>query len=272
MLSTLYWLTSSFTNTDAWLLLSITNHDIELFKTTLADGANPNAVFDSFDDECRGCLVPVLYTAVEQNQFEMAKTLIEHGAATNHPVHACSFLPKIFARNTSLISAVRNNNIEMVKLLLDNGAESNFNKTNFVLTKIQPLYEAVAQDNVEIAKLLLESGADVNHGFVTETYGNDKIFLNYNSPLYKASSVEMIKLLLSHGAEISGSMFIYHQGPHWFEPALIHALNNKDTAKVQLLIEAGADIQALKDDPHFDNMIIELLKTQKSSNIDWVLN
>ncbi len=277
-MSTAYWISSwinPFHHKNEWLSSAVAEGNIELVKTTLAQGADPNFVHNEFGYCNYENNLPVLYIAVENRHFEIAKTLLESGANANDK----AILGNIYSQwtryfdeaETALIPAVRNNDAEMVNLLLSYGA-----KTNVTNINNQPLHEAAVKNNVEIADLLIKNGADVNQAIVTRIFGENGHYdhKTFNTPLFYANSLEMVKLLLENGAKIAGSEYIEYSysDQHWVPPAMIHAINKGDFAKVQLLTEAGADIDALKADPHFEEMIIDLLKTKQNSMIDWAIS
>jgi ankyrin repeat protein len=90
-----------------------------------------------------------------------------------------------------------------------------------------PLHIAVLNEHIDCVKLLLEAGADPN--LVDTVYG---------APICHASSEELLKLLISHGANINDS---YWQA---LETPLCSAIHQNDIERSKLLIKCGADVNA----------------------------
>ncbi|MBW4577616.1 MAG: ankyrin repeat domain-containing protein [Aphanothece sp. CMT-3BRIN-NPC111] len=126
-----------------------------------------------------------LIEAVENDDLEAAKTLLQQGADSN-------------ARNpenglTVLMTAACHANLEMVKLLLDAGADV---LTTDSKTGATPLHKACQGGSLEIATLLLDAGAFVDA--VTPTMGHTPIMdaLWYKWP-------ELVKLFVERGIDLN---------------------------------------------------------------------
>ncbi|KAJ5719185.1 hypothetical protein N7493_007640 [Penicillium malachiteum] len=120
-----------------------------------------------------------MYLAAMQNEVEIAKILIYHGASLDEQ--------EKFGL-TPLLAAVSNANFEMVKLLLDNGA----NVENSDRGQRGPLYLASEEGNVDIVRLLLEHGANVyakdEKGETSSTYASRNT--HWNSGLIRDILIE----------------------------------------------------------------------------------
>lgn len=86
------------------------------------------------------------------------------------------------------------------------------------------LHMAVEADSVELAKLWLDKGQEVN-----KACGRDSE-LNFSSPLLRATSVEMLQLLLSRGADVNARDRV---------GTALHRCRKPE--QVRLLLDAGAD-------------------------------
>jgi ankyrin repeat protein len=112
---------------------------------------------------------------------------------------------------TALMAASKGGHTEVVKLLFEAGAEVNKND----ISEQTALTYAVGNGQTEIVKLLIEAGADVN---VTSTY----VFWNATSNIKRGDAPSVYTLTV-----------------------LILAVEHGHTEIVKLLIDAGADVNAL---------------------------
>jgi ankyrin repeat protein len=92
------------------------------------------------------------------------------------------------------------------------------------------LYYAVSWDRVEISRLLLEHGADMVKA----------IDSSEGDLLHKASSGEMVDVLLKHRAKLEAVN-------QWGETPLHSAVKNGELSAVKRLLERGASMEALDD-------------------------
>lgn len=134
-----------------------------------------------------------LYYAVQYNQIDKIKILLEHGA---NPNESFTYQPEL------IYFAVRNNNIEVTKLLIKYGAR--VNKFNYF--DGTPLHVAATNNNIEIVNLLLENNAPVNtktryHEKKRPAFTTRKDF--GKTPLHIAvqnNNYQITKVLLENGA------------------------------------------------------------------------
>lgn len=146
---------------------------------------------------------PPVYEAVEQNNIELLKLLIEYGATVN-----CGG-----ARKTSLGLAAFNGNVDIIKVLLNAGADPNLAAIN----DYTPLSAAVEADKEDSMRLLIQAGADpskISH------------FVSNNSE-YAAAMKKMSKISKLHQAGEDVAWFIdniiptnllpvhYYKSGHW---------------------------------------------------------
>ena len=162
------------TNNGAPLLSAVGYNQRDMVKLLLERGAK---VDQQEEDGILG--TPLIFAAIEGNA-DIARDLLAAEANVN-------------SRNsngaTALMEAVEEKHTALVPLLLQAGADVNA-ADNFGVTA---LWHAASQGNLATAKLLIDAGADVNarssnQGSILETAALD------------AKSVEMVRLLLKHGA------------------------------------------------------------------------
>jgi ankyrin repeat protein len=134
-----------------------------------------------------------------------------------------SYVPK----ETILPKAAMNNDVENVCHLLNAGVDVN-EVQNTREDNTAALHEAAGANHLEMAKLLLEHGADVNaktvagyESFVylanvrcgmSHIWSSERTTRDFTTPLHWAvmdNHIEMVKLLLLHGADIN--LFDHHE-------------------------------------------------------------
>ena len=134
----------------------------------------------------------LLFVAVQNNNTEIVKALIDAGANVNtesYPAYV-NTITGHYSGRTPLFIAVENNNTEIMKALVKEGA--NVNAT--AISGRTPLLNAVSYGNIEMVNALVKEGADVN---ATYDYGKTPLFeaINYGN-------IEMVNALLTHGADV----------------------------------------------------------------------
>jgi ankyrin repeat protein len=158
---------------------------------------------------------PPLCQAVDKNNTAIAEYLIDHGANVNYPK---DWGPLQQAPYVS-------NNIEMVKLLLARGADINAGPWPALL-------DSIYKGRKDIFDLLIQRGADVN---ITNKNGDTPLFCAVNK-----DDLDYLKILIAHGFKVDTKLW-------GGETALMSEAIAGRTEAVKLLLEAGADINA-KDD------------------------
>lgn len=148
--------------------------DLEAAKTLLDNGANPNGSELAVPN--RRPLLLAAYAGLPK----MLGLLLYHGAA----------LETVDDEGLSALHwATMENHLETARFLLSRGAEVD----RFGSDERSALHLAVISDQLPMTELLLENGADVN--MPEGTSGHTPLML-----AAKSSSVEIVHLLLSHGA------------------------------------------------------------------------
>lgn len=145
---------------------------------------------DTPKDELR--LRELLGDGIEARQYETCELLLRRTHLN---------IAEGFGEDPILTKAVKKNNLDLIQLLLDHGAE--VDGTNEY--EETPLYTAAYAGYTEIAELLLQAKANVNARVA-----------NGGSIIYGAcmrNKPEMVKLLLSHGADIHLSTYNRNWSP-----------------------------------------------------------
>lgn len=218
------------------------NGSLELVKLLVSKGAKINAVDKEFS-------MP-LAKAVQADNLEIAKFLLEHGADKTINHSDTEFQTAIFKARSAkmaqllianganvsesdkkglsvLLHAVANYlDFDLLKVLLQNGADINAQDksgTTALLWAGQHPYES---DDKNCVQFLLENGANAN---VANNQGE--------TPLLVAEKLEVLQALLAHGADVNAQN---EDG----QTALIHIAQIYDPhgEKTKWLLEHGADV------------------------------
>jgi ankyrin repeat protein len=193
---------------------------LEVVKTLLAAGADPNlkghvsTITERKDEDHPSGGFTALMFAVRNGHEDVAKELIQHGAdlkATNAD------------GATATIIAIVNDRFDFAKELLDLGADPNDGSLYFAVdmhdatidmrehdgSRLQPTHPN-KMTSLDLVKALLDLKADVNKPFIGALHSTTLCCgANINSsPFYRAAvaaDVEVLKLMLAHGAKIEWS-------------------------------------------------------------------
>jgi ankyrin repeat protein len=135
---------------------------------------------------------------------------------------------------TALMLAADEGHVEIVKLLIKAHADVNAEIVTLHIGQFTTLNYAVSSGNMEVIDALVEAGAELNpKNFV----GMPPFFL----ALQFSKDITFIKALLARGADVN--LRAANGGT-----ALMVAASASSPAIVQLLIEAGADVNAKTDE------------------------
>lgn len=221
------------------LIEAIKDNDLQRVKVLLASGVNPNvatlpdiesplylAIGDKSNAECDGTH---LKTEFREGQTELAKTLLQAGAAPN--------LPSTLLLHTPLMEAARTGDIVLAKLLLQKGADIHARSDSGMTA----LHFAAAESTPKMVKLLLAQGATPNLATTSEGFLLESDATKGVTPLHlaaEAGMAESVQLLLQAGA--------YADTPdaEGNTPYFYAALRNH-TDCMQILHAAGAETKFL---------------------------
>ncbi|XP_044262920.1 putative ankyrin repeat protein RF_0381 isoform X2 [Tribolium madens] len=212
----------------------------------------------------------LLISAIEKGNFDVIKILIENGAEVNFP------------DNMPLITAVRMGNFDVVKILIENGASVNptDNKNSY------PLFEALKLDNYDITKYLINKGAKMEAKFLLkDNFQCVKNLIKMKTQLksvllddhfetstllkvVETKNTCFVNYLLEQGLQIDS----YDKKE---ESPLAVAAKNRSFLIVQILINAGADINSAKkeledladEDENFDVYYQRLKRKRNFSEV-----
>lgn len=126
--------------------------------------------------------VTPLHIAIEIKDLEIARFLLEHGAAT------------VYAGDEAVVTmAARLNLLEMTKLLLTYGADAN---GSYEAPWGLPIFRAARHGNHEIMEVLIKNHADVNMRFK-----DGDTLLHWIIEVESKNRLKMVNLLLENGAD-----------------------------------------------------------------------
>lgn len=166
------------------------------------------------------------------NDLDTARCMIEEGINIDYwPSFGTGFA-------TALQFAIKRSNLRAVRFLVEQGADPNHYGWWLYSS---PLYDAIiafdgGEESYGILKLLLETGANCN----TRCFDNDaaRIFLR----AFKSKSLECIKLLLDHGADIKAKTKSGKTALHYC------AIQNSQVDVIRFLLDQGFDIECADDE------------------------
>ena len=172
-----------------------------------------------------------LSLAAEEGASEIMQILLGQGADNGTPEGEDKQTPAIGSE--ALFTAIKKGDVETVRLLVEAGADVNAAEGFGGNT---PLHEAVEEGNAEIVQILVDAGADIEaEGFMGQT------------PLGLAAeegATEIMQILLGQGADNGTPEGEDKQSPAIGSEALFTAIESGNVTLVNLLVEAGADVNA----------------------------
>ena len=218
------------------------NGSLELVKLLVSKGAKVNAVDKYFSRP--------LAKAVQADNLEIAKFLLEHGADKTINHSDTEFQTAIFKAQSAkmaqllianganvsesdkkgqsvLLHAVANYlDFDLLKVLLQNGADINAQDKSGTTALLQAVRYPYERDDKNCVQFLLENGAKAN---VANNQGE--------TPLLVAEKLEVLQALLAHGADVNAQN---EDG----QTALIHIarIYDPEGEKTKWLLEHGADV------------------------------
>lgn len=218
------------------------NGPLELVKLLVSKGAKVNAVDKEFS-------MP-LAKAVQADNLEIAKFLLEHGADKTINHADTEFQTAIFKARSAkmaqllianganvsesdkkglsvLLHAVANHlDFDLLKVLLQNGADINAQDNSGTTALLWAAQHPYERDDKNCVQFLLENGAKAN---VANNQGE--------TPLLVAEKLEVLQALLAHGADVNAQN---EDG----QTALMHIAQIYDPQgeKTKWLLEHGADV------------------------------
>lgn len=218
LLLTLSWTPLSAYGQDAPIIQAVNAHDLAKVKELIAKGEDINA-----ENEWRRSALDV---AIETNQLEITKVLVENGAtgwknlqtaAENNNLDMVRYLiSKNFEFGYAMVYACEHNNLEMVRVLVDAGSPVSMSQKRksglFSKYYVSPIEFAVENNNKEIVFLLLDKGVTqkeaVSEAFesghdnlIRQLAERDKNYDQYLALAFEKSMRPLAEYFVSKGAE-----------------------------------------------------------------------
>lgn len=250
------------------LQIAITNRNKDVFKLLIENDANVNALSDGGQTALHFLAKPLntsspppsfIKYSKDWNDIEVAQSLLQHGANPN--IRATDGVWPKYSDITPLSLAYARDNKKLVDLLLSHGAD-----VNVGVEKEMSLYHlAVKKNDTEMVKMLIARHANIRAGWVEQVYstpfhcavryssaeivkllidaypemvnegGGKRGASNLLETAADSGRIEIVKLLLEHGADVSS------EGKEGYNMPL-HFAKTREIA--ELLISKGCDVNA----------------------------
>jgi ankyrin repeat protein len=179
---------------------------------------------------------PLLETAINSNNTDCAKLLLERGAKL-YPPPSLPFSPLLAAaadRDLDLRNRLEHGRahhtpgVEIVRMLLDRGAPVDGTDSP---GDMPPLFWAAMNNHADIMLELFRHGANVNRKCDGATALRGAV---------ETGSTEAVRLLIAHGTNVNAQWPVASNGvAHWISP-LQSAIKDHHPEIAKLLIQAGA--------------------------------
>ncbi|WP_020004698.1 ankyrin repeat domain-containing protein [Brachyspira innocens] len=214
----------------------------DLAKELIKEGADVNARASDMETEDG---IDMLYYAVENNNVEMSKILIDKGldAGRNYGYEYPYYLTD---------AAINNNNLDMLKILLQSGD---------IDLESSLIPDAIEENNIEMVKYLISIGQDVNA----------QIFADggwINSPMKVAAqngNIEIAKLLIDEGANLNSSDDYIYNAIDYGNYDIAKLLIDNDVFNLNTNTTREEAIELAKKQKYYE--IEKLLSSEDSNNI-----
>lgn len=223
-------------------------------NAAIEDGASVNR-----SAKYQGAVVPPLFVAVMEKNFDAIGVLLEH-KAKNFPGFMAAmimedkkmleYLVEYYGANinckdqhkrTPLLCAVTANKSNIVKWLIELGADVNM-RVGYgfsVLTYAALMFEEEngSQPDVDIIEMLMAAGADYDEAMLAAV---------------KANNLNLLKILFRNGADLNRHCSL-KQSPLSLAIANIRNEDNKALPMIKFLITHGANLNEILDLSHEDD-------------------
>ena len=252
-------------NGETVLMTSARTGNGDLVELLLSHGSNVAARGEAFGETA-------LMLAAQANQPQAIAALLKHGAAVDDRSTALTYEKDRFGLEgvntilppgswTALMYAARDGSADAVRVLAESGAGLNLADPD----GSTPLLLAITNGHYDAAALLVEKGADPN---LADSAGMGPLYaavdMNTLGEVYgrpsrvsrdRLDGLGLMKVLLAHGANPNAKL----KGPELQrahtpgEPTLgegatplMRAAKNADIAAIKLLLDNGADVNAIQ--------------------------
>ena len=215
----------------------------DLAKELIKEGADVNARASDMETEDG---IDMLYYAVENNNVEMSKILIDEGldAGREYGYEYPYYLTD---------AAINNNNLDMLKILVQSGD---------IDLESSLIPDAIEENNIEMVKYLISIGQDVNA----------QIFADggwINSPMKVAAqngNIEIAKLLIDEGANLNSSDDYIYNAIDYGNYDIAKLLIDNDVFNLNTNTTKEQAIELAKKQKYYE--MEKLLSSEDSNNID----
>jgi len=215
--------------------LALDAEDVRTIEKMMKSGIDPNE--QVYRDELGNCSSP-LNRACDMQSLKLVKALLKGGAKVGESVGkhdaAAVLLSAVDGRDDDYEFKEEYVDTELVKILLDAGAIVNPGSGE------SPLVSALDCGNVEVVNLLVSAGADVNFITGDENYSSTPLItaIYCEAGITDGAIISMVRTLLLAGADPqAGSIY---EGE--IETPLEAAMTRKSIELIQLLLDHGARI------------------------------
>ena len=200
----------------------------------------------SFTLSCIGGCAQIhsLHVAVNTNDFEAVRSLIDEGHDVNELRASCEFMNKRIRDCSNdqhfiplLYITIFHNNVDIARLLIDNGANVNLKTKD----GMNPLLMATLIERLDIVELLIDNGADVD---IKTEYGSTSLHAALKLGHYaktkggQSEFFDIARLLIHYGAKDVNTKDEDGTMP------LLLALYSEQFGIAKSLIDLGADVNA----------------------------
>lgn len=240
------------------LMLAARTSGVDAVRLLIGHGAKVNVV-----ERWQG-QTPLMYAAA-QDRGEVAAALIAAGADVNArtPLNdlperkpAVRYFVEIpLAGLTPVMFAARHGSVSALRVLIKAGGDVNAKTPE----GFSPVVIALDNLHFDAAKVLVEAGARADGGglfALVEARNRVNYVGEYQVPTGAESSLEVLALMLSHGADLMDRLPepLLDRDPRFLPPppkitdiALIRAARSSDVEAMRVLVDAGAD-PSLRDE------------------------
>ena len=212
------------------LSTSVYHSDLETVKLLVNAGADVNTK----DENGNNILMAAVDVCDEDTDLDTIKYLIENVADIN---------AKNNKNETALILAAQGGDLEVMKYLVEAGADMNVQENNYGITAFM---FAAGKPDLEAAKFLMKAGADIN----AVTFNGCPVLKLILDVLYyrehtnqihdeeRTKALAVMNMLIECGVDVNAQD---DEG----KTALTTALREPDSEVIELLLKAGANINAV---------------------------
>ncbi|PCG18899.1 ankyrin repeat domain-containing protein [Brachyspira sp. G79] len=215
----------------------------DLAKELIKEGADVNARANDMETEDG---LDMLYYAVENNNVEMSKILIDEGldAGRGYGYEYPYYLTD---------AAINNNNLDMLKILVESGD---------IDLESSLIPDAIEENNIEMVKYLISIGQDVNAQIFADGFW-------INSPMKVAAqngNIEIAKLLIDEGVNLNSSDDYIGSAIDYGNYDIAKLLIDNDVFNLNTNTTIEQAIELAKKQKYYE--MEKLLSSEDSNNID----